>query len=206
MTAERLDISIEVIAISTALASRRDPSYEAGMRRTVPSAQPAHAVRRPDIRKTADEWRRAHPNVAIEDLYALCDLLWETGWREERQVAVFLLERSRTALAGLDWAWVERWSDDIDNWEMVDHLAYVSAAMLLADASLLTEVGDLTAKRNPWQRRLGLVTLIVAFMRDGAWRAELESVATRLAKDPHPLVRKAAVWARDRLGKDHIGG
>ena len=25
-------------------------------------------------------------------------------------------------------------------------------------------------------------------------------------KDPHPLVRRAVVWAHDRLNKDHVDG
>jgi 3-methyladenine DNA glycosylase AlkD len=203
---ERLDVDVEVIAISLELEQRRDPLYEAGLRRTVPSAQPAHFARVPEVRKVAEKWRRDHRDVGIEDLYELCDLLWQTGWREERQVAVHLLKRSSTALAGLEWDRIEGWSDDIDNWEMVDHLAGVSGALLLADASLLPQVVALADKSNPWQRRLAVVTLIVAFTRDGAWRNELESTASRLANDSHPLVRRAVVWARDRLKKGHVGG
>jgi 3-methyladenine DNA glycosylase AlkD len=57
---------------------------------------------------------------------------------------------------------------------------------------------------NPWQRRLALVTLIVAFMKGGVFRDELSSMGDRLEKDEHPLVRRAVVWARDRLRKDHL--
>ena len=31
-------------------------------------------------------------------------------------------------------------------------------------------------------------------------------MAERLQKDTHPLVRRAVVWARDRLQKDHLDG
>lgn len=51
MTAQKLDVPAEVAAITAALAARRDPAYEAGMRGTVPSALPAHAVRAPELRK-----------------------------------------------------------------------------------------------------------------------------------------------------------
>jgi 3-methyladenine DNA glycosylase AlkD len=57
---------------------------------------------------------------------------------------------------------------------------------------------------NPWQRRLALVTLIVAFMKGAMFRDELTAMADRLQKDKHPLVRRAVVWARDRLKKDHL--
>jgi hypothetical protein len=50
------------------------------------------------------------------------------------------------------------------------------------------------------------VTLIAAFRKGGMFREELAAAADRLQKDPHPLVRRAVVWARDRLKKDHLDG
>jgi 3-methyladenine DNA glycosylase AlkD len=78
--------------------------------------------------------------------------------------------------------------------------------MLAAEPGLAAEVEALSQSENPWQRRLALVTLIVAFRHDGAWRPRLEVLAERLRTDKHPLVRRAVVWARDRLTKDHLGG
>ena len=201
-----LDISAEVAAITAALAARRDPAYEWGMRRTVPSHHPAHATRVPDIRKTALEWRKAHRGASPEEGLALCEALWATGWREERIVAVSLLEGSKAVMQAVEWERLERWSRGIDNWEHVDHLADVTGRMLIADRTLLGEVKALESSEKPWQRRLALVMLIVAFMKGGVFREELSSMADRLQKDPHPLVRRAVVWARDRLKKDHLDG
>ena len=201
--ATKLDPRAEAAAISAALESRRDPAYEWGMRRTVPSALPAHATRVPDIRKTASEWRKAHRGADPAETFAVCDALWDTGWREERMVAVMLVEGSKAMLAATDWPRAERWSRDLENWEHVDHLANVTGRMLIADRTLLPEVKALEASDNPWQRRLALVTLIVAFMKGAVFQEELSSMAQRLAKDPHPLVRRAVTWARDRLRKDH---
>lgn len=205
-TATTLDIAAEVGAISAALEARRDPSYEAGMRRTVPSEQPAHATRVPDIRKTASEWRRAHRDVPPGELFALCDALWATGWREERIAAINLIGGSKDARKAIDWERLERWSVDIDNWELVDNMADVTGRMLAADRSLLRRARALTERDHPWQRRLGIVTLIVAFRRDAWFRDELAEMADQLQKDPHPLVRRAVVWARDRLRKDQADG
>ncbi len=203
-TSIALDISAEVAAITEALVARRDPAYEWGMRRTVPSQQPAHATRVPDIRKVASEWRRAHRGVAPQDVLALCDALWATGWREERIVAIALIAGSKPVRGAVGWRQLEAWSGDIDNWEHVDHLADVTGRLLIADPSLLARAKVLETSENPWQRRLALVTLIVAFMKGGVLRDELILMGDRLQKDKHPLVRKAVVWARDRLRKDHL--
>ena len=204
MNTTSLDIQVAVASITAALAARRDPGYEWGMRRTVPSQQPAHATRVPDIRKVASEWRRAHQGVEPAEVLALCDALWATGWREERIVAIALIAGSKPVLATARWDQLEAWSTDIDNWEHVDHLADVTGRLLIADLSLLPRAKALEVSDNPWQRRLALVTLIVAFMKGAVFREELSGMAGRLQKDPHPLVRRAVVWARDRLSKDHL--
>jgi 3-methyladenine DNA glycosylase AlkD len=203
-TATHLDIPAEVAAVTASLAARRDPAYEQGMRRTVPSQQPAHATRVPDIRKIATEWRRVQRGIEPAAVLALCDALWTTGWREERIVAIALIGGSKPVLAAVTWDQLEAWSADIDNWEHVDHLADVAGHLLIADRTLLSRAKTLETSDNPWQRRLGLVTLIVAFMKGGVFRDELSAMADRLQKDKHPLVRRAIVWARDRLRKDHL--
>jgi 3-methyladenine DNA glycosylase AlkD len=199
-----LDLETEVAAITAALAARRDPSYEWGMRRTVPSQLPAHATRVPDIRKTASDWRRAHRGLASYDVFALCDALWATGWREERIVAIDLVRATKATREHMGWERLERWSADIDNWEHVDHLAHLTGYLLIADRTLLARVMVLESSEDPWQRRLALVTLIIAFMKGAVFRDELAAMAERRAKDPDKLVRRAVVWARDRLRKDHL--
>jgi 3-methyladenine DNA glycosylase AlkD len=198
-----IDVRAEVAGITATLEARRDPAYEAGMRRTVPSLLPAHATRVPDVRKTASEWRRAHRDIALGDLLAIADALWRTEWREERLVAIALINSDKAAQV-VGWQRVEAWSAGIDNWEHVDHLADVTGRMLRVSPVLLTDVLKLETSANPWQRRLALVTLIVAFRADAGLRDELAAMAERLRKDPHALVRRAVVWARDRLAKDHL--
>jgi len=205
-SATRLDVNAEVAAICAALEARRDPAYEQGMRRTVPSQQPAHATRVPDIRKTASAWRKAHRDVVVDETFALCDALWATGWREERLVAIDLVRASKATREAVDWQRLAGWSRDIDNWELVDQLTDVTGRLLVLDWSLLRSTRALESSENPWQRRLGLVTLIVAFMKGGVLREELTAMTERLAKDSHPLVRRAVVWAPDRLRKDHLDG
>lgn len=201
-----LDVNAEAAAITAALEARRDPAYEWGMRRTVPSLQPAHATRVPDIRRTASEWRRAHRGVPAFEVLALCEALWATGWREERIVAISLAGGSKAVTQAVEWERLERWSKDLENWEHVDWMASVTGRMLVADRTLLAKTNALESSENPWQRRLALVTLIVAFMKGGVFREELTEMAARRQKDPHPLVRRAVVWARDRLKKDHLDG
>ncbi len=204
-TAASADVAGQVEHIQAALAARADPTYEWGMRRTVPSEQPAHAVRVPDIRAVATGWLKERRQEPVEDVMTVAEALWGTGWREERIVAVVMLSRSlRRIDASAAWSIAERWSADIDNWEHVDHLAGATGALLNAEPGLLKAVHGLEASDNPWQRRLAVVTLIEA-ARGGRWRPELESLADRRQRDAHPLVRKAVVWARRELRQRGAG-
>jgi 3-methyladenine DNA glycosylase AlkD len=199
---QRLDVDAEARAISATLAARRDPGYEWGMRRTVPSSQPAHATRVPEIRATAAEWRREHRDVDNDDLLRLCDALWATRWREERIVAILLLTRAKPSLTFAEWPRLVEWSRDIDNWEHVDQIAGLTGRMLAAEPHRLPDIEALAGSGSGWQRRLSLVTLIVAFQQGGnVWRAPLQAMAQRLRTDKHPLVKRAVVWAHDRLKK-----
>ena len=196
-TSVLLDAAAEAAEITASLVARADPSYEWGMRRTVPSEQPAHATRVPEVRKVAAAWSREHRGAPAPDVLAVCEALWASGWREERIAAIQLLGR-RPAFGQVEWGRIERWSREIDNWEHVDNLADVTGRLLQRRPDLLGEVGRIAASDHPWQRRLALVTLIVA-ARDGRWEPELTVLTERLTGDKHPLVRKAVVWAHREL-------
>ncbi len=199
------DLLAELMAIISDLEARKDPSYEASMRRVVPSSQKAHPTRVPEIRKAVSEWLKTHRNVLVDDLLALCDALWSTGWREERIVAIHLIGRSSKAMDVVEWEHLRDWSGDIDNWEHIDHLADVTGRMLQMQPRLIGRIEQMAGSYNPWQRRLALVTLIVAG-RDFAWEQALRRMAERLKTDDEPAVLKAVTWARREITQREAKG
>jgi 3-methyladenine DNA glycosylase AlkD len=191
-----------VAAISSAIAARADPSYEWGMRRTVPSSLPAHATRVSDVRRVASRWLRANRKAKTQDVLAVAEALWSSTWREERIAASMLIGRRRDVLASIDWSLVERWTREVDNWEHIDNLAgAVTSPLLLQHPELLENVRSMSHSDHPWQRRCAVVTLLGAARHDAHLIPDLERMAEHLKTDPHPLVRKAVVWARSVLAK-----
>ena len=203
---ERIDVAAEAVGITAALKERVDPAYETGMRRTVPSQQPAHAVRVPEIRRVWTAWSRTHKGASYEDVLPVAEALWRTGWREERIVAMGILERNAVAIGRLPWAVIERWTADMDNWELVDNLASVlTAPMLLARRDLIDNIEALAASEHVWQRRTALVTLIFAAREDAAFLPQLREMTLRLTGDRGPTMRKAVDWARRTAEKVGAG-
>jgi 3-methyladenine DNA glycosylase AlkD len=182
--------------MTAALKDRVDPSYEWGMRRTVPSQQPAHAVRVPEVRRLAATWAREHRGMTAAEVMDLAQALWDVGWREERLLAINILNRRKAAMESLPWSTIEAWSAEIDNWEHVDNLAGLTGRMLVTRPQLVDEVVRLADREHVWQRRLAVVTLIEAARDDPAWLPQLEAVAQRLRGDRGPTMRKALDWAR----------
>lgn len=192
----RLDIAAELAAIRAELEAHSDRTYEAGLRRIVPSALPAHLVRLGDLRRIGAEWSKAHKGSAAEELNELADALWATGWREEGIVAMIVLSRSNDALLTLPWSTIEAWSSRFENWEHVDNAAMlVTGRMLELRPELIGDVEAMAESGQPWQRRLAIVTLIEASRHNPVWRPQLEAMAERLKGDKGPTLRRAVAWA-----------
>ena len=198
----RLDIAAELDAIRTQFEAHADPTYEAGMRRVVPSALPSHLVRLGDLRRIGTEWSRAHKGTSAADLIELAAALWATGWREEGIVAMMILSRSQDALLSLPWSTIEAWSSRFKNWEHVDNSAMlVTGKMLILRPHLIDDVEAMEGSERPWQRRLAIVTLIEATRDDVRWRPHLAAMAQRLTGDKGPTMRKAVAWAHRVLNE-----
>lgn len=196
-TGTAVDVAAEVRALTSALASRADPGYVAGMRRTVPSQLPAHAVRVPEIRRIAAAWSREHKSAAAPEVIAVAEALWQTCWREECMVAMAIVARSKATMASFSWEVVARWSAAIENWEHVDNFAgMVTGPLLGARPDLISNFELLAGSDHSWQRRLAIVTLIEVTRDDAAWKPHLEAMAAALQGDRGPTMRKAVVWAR----------
>jgi 3-methyladenine DNA glycosylase AlkD len=154
------------------------------------------------MRQISARWTRDHRGVTDEDLSALFEALWSTGWREERIVAMGILGRGRRLRDQTAWADVARWSRDIDNWELVDHMAgAITGPMLVANPELIASVEALSASDHSWQRRLAVVTLIEAARDDPAWAPYLAKMCERLKGDRGPTMRKALDWGRRTVNK-----
>ena len=99
-----------------------DPEYAQVISRTIPSGLEVYGLRVFELREIVRAWRRAHKDVVAEDLLALAEALWEGASREERMLALELLQHYPQHIPNLAWSSFERWRRDLDNWELTDVL------------------------------------------------------------------------------------
>jgi len=175
----------------------------------VPTRLKIYGVRVPRLREIAHDWQRAHKKISHEDgdLMALVEALWDGGTREERLLAVYLLERYRRWIPDLTWAHFERWRQGLDNWEVSDGLGqWVLGRWLLADPDeRLDHLWNLIADEDVWSRRLALVatTWLNRGRKDVSFPDLTLGLVDRVKRERHPMITKAVSWALRELSKKH---
>jgi len=202
------DIPTEHQRFLNQIAQFVDPKYQAAMAGTVaPTGARVYGVRVPRLREIARNWWRAHRKIARDDLLAIVEALWAGGSREERQLAIFLLERYKRWIPDLTWTHFDRWRRDLDNWETTDGMAqWVFGRWLLADpAARLHHLHDLIADADVWSRRLALVATV--WLNRG--RKDLSfpdltlELVDRVKDERQPMITKAVSWALRGLIPKH---
>lgn len=123
-------------------------------------------------------------------------LLWETGWRETRLLAIFSDEPKKVTAAQ---AW--KMAEEFNSWEIVDH-----AADLFVEAGLIDELVPYFAlDEREYARRTAFAMIAIAAVHQKKRRDEdflnyLPLIET-FATDPRNFVKKAVNWALRQIGK-----
>ena len=183
-----------------------DPAREGVADRTAPTGLKVYGVKVPDLRKIAKAWYCAHKDIARDDLFALVEALWESGSREERQVAFYLLERFERWVPDLPKAHFEHWRRDLDSWVEADGLGWTLAVWLAGDPKVrLGYLWQLVGDEDVWSRRLALVPLARINRGNLGFTApELAfQLIDRVKEERHPMITKAVSWVLRETTKTH---
>jgi 3-methyladenine DNA glycosylase AlkD len=183
-----------------------DPDRRGVVDRTAPTELKVYGVKVPELRKIAKAWYRAHKDVARDDLFALVEMLWESGSREERGIAFHLLEHFDRWVPDLPRAHLDRWRRDLDSWVETDGLGWMLAVWLAgAPDARLDYLWDLIEDEDIWSRRLALVPL-ARINRGKLGFTALDTtlrLIDRVKEERHPMITKAVSWVLRETTKTH---
>ena len=183
-----------------------DPQHQAFERKMAPTALKVYGVRVPQLRKIAQAWYRAHKQIARDGLVALVEALWDGESREERVLAMLLLEHCSHWVPGLTKSHFEQWRQSLDSWELTDGLGWVLALWLAGDPD--TRLGyllELIADEDVWSRRLALVPLArINRGKEGFTLPDLTlQLIDEVKEERHPMITKAVSWVLREMIKHH---
>jgi len=189
------------------IEARADPHYERVVQKSVPSSLRVYGLRVWEIRKIIKAWRREHRDVSFPSLLALVQQLWERESREERMLALELLQHYPHIIPLLSWEQLDRWRQDIDNWELTDVLGReVLGPWVAAEPDGREErLWDLLQDEDVWSRRLGLVGAIgLNRARPGADSSTLTlAMVDEIKHEGEARITKAVSWALRDLAKTY---
>lgn len=187
--------------IRRSLAEAADPVTKEKVSRLVSGAK-AIGVTVPKLRQLAADFRRNHAELTLENACELMDMLCRNRCREEILFGIFFLGRYGKAIASLEWKWVEKWIDALDNWETCDQLAsIVGGPMVAAHLHYIDNLVKLAKSNNLWKRRFAAATVSEINHKGRVYPKETFRVCSLLLSDPEPMVWKAVGWAIREITK-----
>ena len=148
-----------------------------------------------ELRKVAFRFRRTViREQGLDFLVQVADKLFSGGVMDEKNFAVFLLERVTGELGDDDYELFVAWLDRVKNWSDHDALVhYLIGPMMISEPSRVKEVFRWAKSKNRWRRRAACVALIRG-ARQKKFFPEIVRVSGMLLCDDDDMVQKGLGW------------
>jgi len=148
-----------------------------------------------ELRKVAVRFRRTIlRELGMPFLLQVADKLFSGPVLDERNVAVFLLEKLTDDFGDAEFRLFESWLPRISNWADHDALVhYLIAPMVVAKPARVKAVFRWAKSRNRWHRRAACVALIQGTRRR-MFFPEIKRLSDRLLSDQDDMVLKGLGW------------
>ena len=190
----------DVSTIETRMATRGDALVAKELHAADASEQAVLGTPHHAIRRVVRDWLTMHRDFPVEYVLTVAELLWATNVRENRLAAIALIHRNQAARDVVEFKSWEKWARETDSTEVADYLAGMMGRLLEINPRLHAAVRGWMNSEYTLQRRLAVMTLLVA-SRDPNWEPGLAQLVERLESDDDPVVRPAVRLAQEKLAK-----
>ncbi len=158
-----------------------------------------YGVRTPIVRKIAKRYFKQIKQLDKNQIFALCEELFRSGYNEEATVAIQWASELRERFEQEDFKVFENWLKRyIDNWGKDDDFClHVIHPIIEKYPKLIGKVKSWSHSKNVWLRRASAVSFITTIGAFYATRHNLKDifeVAETLLHDKEDLVQKGYGW------------
>lgn len=163
-----------------------------------------YGMRASGIRQIArDSWEEVR-NLHREEIFRLCEELWQSSWFEEAAIAVEWTYYLKKSYEPGDFRVFERWVEQyVNNWASCDGLCnHPVGEMVMKYPEYLSDLKKWTQSPNRWMRRASAVSLIIPARR-GMFLGDIFEIAGLLLTDQDDLVQKGYGWMLKAAGEAH---
>ena len=160
-----------------------------------------YGVPLPRVRQIAKAYFTDVKHLPKEQLFALCETLWQSGTLEEAGIACAWIRRIHPQLKPKDWTVLEHWIGAyITNWAACDMFCnHTVGTFLEMYPHYVRRLQTWAKSKNLWTRRAAAVSLIIP-ARKGLFHEEVFTLAEILLLDAEDMVQKGYGWMLQSAG------
>lgn len=163
-----------------------------------------YGVKTAAVSKIAKERFKAIKDKEKNDIFALCEELWSSGYMEESFIAANWAYFLRKRYEPSDFSVFERWVEKyVSNWASCDTLCnHAVGEYVERYPQYVKELKRWAKSKNRWMRRASAVSLILPARR-GMFLKDIFEIADILLLDRDDLVQKGCGWMLKEASKAH---
>lgn len=193
-----------LIKIRQELKQNSDPHTKATGQNFFKEKVKIYGVKTAQVTKIAKQYDRDILAMSKNDVFTLCDNLWQSGYMEESFIACHFSFLIRKIFEPVDFMVFEKWVERyISNWASCDTLCnHTVAAFVDMYPKYLENLIKWTKSENRWVKRASAVTLIIP-ARNGKFLNEIFKISDNLLMDDDDLVQKGYGWMLKSASQAH---
>lgn len=163
-----------------------------------------YGVKTPIVDKIAKKLLDEIKEKPIDEVFDLCDELWQSGYLEESFVACNWSYFVRRDYKPKHFTRLEHWvKNNISNWASCDTLCnHTVGDFVVMYPEYISKLKDWAKSDNRWVRRAASVSLIVP-AREGKFLSDIFEIADILLMDKDDLVQKGYGWMLKAASQAH---
>jgi 3-methyladenine DNA glycosylase AlkD len=182
-----------------------DEERKASSQRFFKETVVCYGIPMPTVNKISKEYQKELKGFDKEAVFALCDLLWQSGCLEESIVACNWTYALRKEYKPKDFELFKKWIDSyINNWASCDTFCnHTVGTFIEIYPDYVSELKNFTSSKNRWMRRAAAVSLIVP-AKKGLFIDTVFEISDSLLTDEDDLVQKGYGWMLKVASKEHL--
>lgn len=194
----------QIDLLRESLSEAADEKVREGSQRFFKETVKVYGVKAAPLKKISKDLYQPLKSLAKDEIFSLCETLWQSGVLEESFVAGDWCYARRREFVPDDLILFRRWIDKyVSNWASCDNFCNHSMGeLMMRYPELLIELLAFAASENRWMRRAAAVSLILP-ARKGMFIDIVFKIADLLLHDDDDMVQKGYGWMLKVAAKHH---
>ena len=174
-----------------------DKQFAEDIKRYLKSPHHFYGIKVPEIKTMA---KKLHEEHSLKEFYKTFNRLWDSGYHEERSLAIYALEFYEDEFDFSTWEFIKPKLKDINSWDQVDAISSnIIGKIMIKYPELEQEIWKLSRSKDFWMRRMAIVSTL-SKIKKGDVKMTLE-LTEKYLQDKEPYIQRATGQMLREAGK-----